>query len=152
MKTNLEHREEDALLAAVLGDENWQAASASLKTRAMAKYQRHQSLHKITRWTSALAMMVVAIGLAAQWSAKWSARQISSGTEKKAVPVESRPQDLTDDQLLAAFPEGSCFLAEVEGKKRLIFFDPDVERQYVWRVESEYTLNAQPSSSLASRN
>ncbi len=36
-----------------------------------------------------------------------------------------------DDALLAAFPRGSCFIAEVDGKKELIFFNPQLKRTYV---------------------
>ena len=41
----------------------------------------------------------------------------------------NEPRYLTDGELLALFPNGSCFLAEVDGKKELIFLDPEVERQ-----------------------
>jgi len=38
---------------------------------------------------------------------------------------------LTYGELIALFAPGSCFLAEVDGKKKLVFYDPNVERQYV---------------------
>ncbi len=44
-------------------------------------------------------------------------------------PAASHP--LTDRELLAAFPPGSCFLAEVNGKKVLVFSDPAIEKQYL---------------------
>jgi hypothetical protein len=53
---------------------------------------------------------------------------------KTAESPAARPENgkyLTDDELLALFPAGSCFLAEVDGKKKLVFFDPEVEREYV---------------------
>jgi hypothetical protein len=40
---------------------------------------------------------------------------------------------LTDAELVAAFPKGSCFIAEVDGKKELVFFDPKVEHACVAR-------------------
>jgi hypothetical protein len=42
---------------------------------------------------------------------------------------------MTDKELLASFPEGSCFLAEVDGKEELIFVDPNLERKYMGRPE-----------------
>jgi hypothetical protein len=35
--------------------------------------------------------------------------------------------------VFAPFPKGSCFIAEVDGKKELVFFDPKVERDFVAR-------------------
>jgi hypothetical protein len=40
---------------------------------------------------------------------------------------------LTDAELIAAFPKGSCFIAEVDGKKELIFLDPKAGHDYVAR-------------------
>jgi hypothetical protein len=39
-------------------------------------------------------------------------------------------RDLNDDELLAIFPEGSCFLAEVNGRKTLVFHDPAVRAKF----------------------
>ena len=44
-----------------------------------------------------------------------------------------KPRHLTDAELVAAFPKGSCFIAEVDGRKELVFLDPQVERTYVAR-------------------
>jgi len=44
-----------------------------------------------------------------------------------------KPRRLTDKELVAAFPKGSCFIAEVDGKKELVFLDPKLERTYVAR-------------------
>ena len=45
--------------------------------------------------------------------------------------ASDRPRFLTDQELVAAFPKGSCFIAEVDGKKELVFLDPEVQRMYV---------------------
>jgi hypothetical protein len=42
----------------------------------------------------------------------------------------SKVEILSDDELLALFPRGSCYLAEVNGQKRLIFRDPDLKKLY----------------------
>ena len=47
-----------------------------------------------------------------------------------------KPRRLTDQELVAAFPKGSCFIAEVDGKKELVFLDPKVEHMYVARSGS----------------
>lgn len=50
------------------------------------------------------------------------------------VSVQTAPKqntsELTDEQLLAVFPPGSCFIAEVNGKKTLVFHDPALRAHY----------------------
>jgi hypothetical protein len=52
----------------------------------------------------------------------------------QAPKAPDKPRHLTDQDLVAAFPKGSCFIAEVDGRKELVFFDPEVERTYVARL------------------
>ena len=42
-------------------------------------------------------------------------------------PIEG---ELNDQELVALFPEGSCFIAEVNGKKKLVFSDAAVRAQF----------------------
>jgi hypothetical protein len=51
----------------------------------------------------------------------------------EAPKTPDAPRRLTDEELVAAFPKGSCFIAEVDGKKELVFLDPKVQRTYVAR-------------------
>jgi hypothetical protein len=37
---------------------------------------------------------------------------------------------INDEQLLASFPPGSCYLAEVNGAKRLFFYDPNAKAKF----------------------
>ena len=48
-----------------------------------------------------------------------------SSTKGEGSPI------LDDQQLLQSFPPGSCFLAEVNGRKILVFTDPAVEKLYL---------------------
>jgi len=48
--------------------------------------------------------------------------------EERAAARASR--SLSDDQLLAVFPPGSCYFAEVEGRKVLVFKDEKVRQMY----------------------
>lgn len=50
--------------------------------------------------------------------------------EKAAAPAaapDEGPQYISEEELLAMFPQGSCTIAEVNGQKELIFFDRKVE-------------------------
>jgi hypothetical protein len=128
MKTNPDPHDEDPLLEAVLGDDGWQAANAAAKARALAAFQSRQRLRRMTRWGAGLAALAV---MAA--AAFWIAGPPGQAPQRLALKVpEPRPvKYLTDAELIALFPPGSCFLAEVDGRKKLIFFDPKVEREYV---------------------
>jgi hypothetical protein len=56
-------------------------------------------------------------------------------TESKrpaAVQAEAPTNDatLTDEQLLASFPANSCFIAEADGRKILVFRNPELRQKY----------------------
>jgi len=127
MKTNPDPHEEDALLEAVLRDDSWQAANATAKQEALGVFQARQRLRRLTRWGGAAAALAVAA------AACWIISQPDKTSPRAAVHIAGpNPiKYLTDDELLALFPPGSCFLAEVDGQKELVFFDPKVEREYV---------------------
>ncbi len=134
MKTNPDPDGEDALLEAVLRDDSWQAASAAGKAEALGVFQARQRVRRWTRRGGGLAALAVVAACAAHWlsgPAAPSGRWLAMG---RSAPPPARPEKsiyLTDAGLLALFPQGSCFLAEVDGKKKLVFFDPEVEREYI---------------------
>jgi hypothetical protein len=133
MKTNPDPDPEDPLLEAVLRDDRWQAANAAGKAQALGVFRARQRVRRWSRWAGGLAALAVAAACAAHWWAGPVAPAPPRLAEKAPAPP-ARPEKsiyLTDGQLLALFPEGSCFLAEVDGKKKLVFFDPKVEREYV---------------------
>ena len=133
MKTNPDPNEEDALLEAVLRDDSWQAANAASKAEALGVFQARQRVRRWTRRGGGLAALAVVVACAAHWLAGPSAPPPQLlVVNPPAPPVQpEKSLYLTDAELLALFPEGSCFLAEVDGKKKLVFFDPKVEREYV---------------------
>ncbi len=53
-----------------------------------------------------------------------------SASPPLAVKREASTQ-LSDDELLAAFPPGSCFIAEVGGKKRLVFRSDEMRAKFM---------------------
>ena len=55
----------------------------------------------------------------------------AQGTRTDASsPARSVAREINDEELLAIFPEGSCFIAEVNGKKTLVFSDPAVRARF----------------------
>ena len=135
MRTNSDPDRNDALLDATLRDETWQAANAAFKEQALRTFRVRQRVRRLTQWASSVAALAAAIAGVVYWfgpSAPAPRPIMVAHVEVPKTPDE--PRYLTDQELVAAFPKGSCFIAEVDGKKELIFFDPKVERTYVARA------------------
>jgi hypothetical protein len=50
--------------------------------------------------------------------------------EKESGATGIKIEMITDEQLIAAFPPGSCYIAEVNGQKQLFFRDSKVKEQF----------------------
>ncbi len=50
------------------------------------------------------------------------------------MPDTDTASPFSDEELLALFPRGSCILAEIDGRKELVFLDPKLERLYLSRA------------------
>ena len=134
MRTNIDPERDDALLDAMLRDESWQAASAAVKAQALQTFRTRQRVRRLARWTGSVAALVVAIVGVAHWFSRGTTPARPIMVAHITVPkAPDSPRHLTDAELVAAFPKGSCFIAEVDGRKELVFFDPEVERTYVAR-------------------
>jgi hypothetical protein len=135
MRTNSESERNDALLEAMLKDESWQAASANGKAKALGVFQVRQRRRRLTRWAGSVAALAALTAVVAHWPGQQPAptRPPIARTAPPASKASRNPRLLSDRELLAAFPKGSCFIAEVDGRKELVFFDPKVERAYMAR-------------------
>ena len=132
MNRNPDPEREDPLLDAVLRDENWQTTSASFKAEALGTFrarQRQRRLLRCTGWAMVLAAVVVG---AVHWFGHLAAPPRRLAVNQNGGPKESgNPRFLTDEELLASFPKGSCFLAEIDGQEELVFLDLGAERVFV---------------------
>jgi hypothetical protein len=136
MNTNPDSERDDILLDAVLGDEDWQAANAACKRQALQAFRARQRFRASVRWAGSTLVLAGIVACAAFW-ARHPAKSppqtaaISQPRETNAPPAAPPAHYLTDAQLLASFPKGSCFIAEVDGQKQLVFLDPKLERTYI---------------------
>jgi hypothetical protein len=135
MRTNPDPETEDALLDATLRDEAWLSVSTAFKAEALRTFRTRQRVRRLTRWAGSVAALAAVLAGLALWVGRPAPapRQVMVAlTQAPTAPDE--PRHLTDQDLVAAFPKGSCFIAEVDGRKELVFFDPEVERTYVARL------------------
>jgi hypothetical protein len=134
MRTNPDPEREDALLDATLRDETWQAASAAFKAEALRTFRSRQRVRRLTRWGCGVAALAAVLTGVAHWVGRPAPtpRQVMVALTQ-APKAPDKPRQLTDQDLVAAFPKGSCFIAEVDGRKELIFLDPKLEHTYVAR-------------------
>jgi hypothetical protein len=135
MRMNPDPERDDALLDAMLRDETWEAASATFKAGALRTFRTRQRVSRLTRWAGSVAALAAVLAGVVHWVDRPTPapRQVMVALTQ-ASKAPDKPRHMTDQDLVAAFPKGSCFIAEVDGRKELVFFDPEVERTYVARL------------------
>ena len=97
---------------------------------------RRRRVLRRTRQVLALFVILILPG-AAVWRAaiQQNQRQVLTRSLPAAAARKEKIQILSDDQLLALFPNTPVALASVGGKKRLLFPRPGDEARYITRVE-----------------
>ena len=132
--------EKRRLLNEVLRTDSFDAFSGQLKERAWAEFRRARFIRRIALISSAAAVVTALVtgGLLFRASERNKTRSLATtrvGTEAMrptAVQAEASANDamLTDEQLLAVFPADSCFIAEADGRKILVFRSPELRQKY----------------------
>ena len=100
------------------------------KEKALAAF-RQARLWKRVGLISRLAAVVAVLAGGAFLTHLLKNSPVPPVNELASQPVAAPLPTLTDDQLLASFPANTCFLAEVDGRKILVFVDPEVQKKYV---------------------
>jgi hypothetical protein len=124
MKTDREPNDIDGLLNAVLGDDEWRTLNGALKNEAVAAMgatrRRRRLLFRMGQAACAAALLI---------GAGWWLLPPAPG-HGRAVTMSGQPtlpgtgkQFISEEEMLAMFPAGSCVVAEVNGQKTLVFFD-----------------------------
>ena len=132
------------LLNDVLQDETETGAEApeAAKQHVLAAFRRGRFLRRIamvSRWAAVIVVLAVGSflfhGPLTKNGFPGQPGPGVPGPPKNAPVTEavvSAPlPTLTDEQLLASFPRDTCYLAEVEGRKILVFADSNDRRKYL---------------------
>jgi hypothetical protein len=124
MKTPNDPKEEVALLDAILADADWDATQAAMQRKAAVSLRGHRRRRNLWAWTCRAGLVAVLAG-ACWWH--WRPRTDGMARLPEDNAHASAPRvvirSFTDEQLLGMFPEGSCLIAEVDGKPKLIVLD-----------------------------
>lgn len=134
MKTEREPNEIDGLLNAVLADDEWRILNSALKNEALAAIgaarRRRRLLFRMGQAACAAALL-----MGAGWWLLPPApghRSVATVSGQPASPGTGK-QFVSEEEMLAMFPAGSCIVAEVNGQKTLVFFDAKkAEDGFVW--------------------
>jgi hypothetical protein len=124
MKNPSKSNKADALVDVVLADEAWQNLNSCLKCEALAALGVHRRNRRLRLWFGQAACAVVLLLAAAWWLAP--APPNPGPVARTSGPPSTRstqPQFISEEEMLALFPPGSCVVAEVNGQKELVFFD-----------------------------
>jgi hypothetical protein len=122
------------LLDAVLSDEHWNAVSSSIRHEALQVVQRRRKQRKVRIAMLQAFCLLGVLSSVVYWSVI-SARQTKTAnlpqheTQTTAIGnggnADLKSHLISEAQMLAMFPPGSCLLAEVNGQKELVFLEPE---------------------------
>src|SRR5258705_4337524 len=102
------------------------------KQAALAAFRRARFVRRLGR-AGALVALAGAVIIGVVFSQRDSASHIQAVQQRDSAAGQREVATLTDEGLLASFPPNSCFLAEVDGRKVLVFVDPVVEKEVLHR-------------------
>jgi len=114
----------EALLNAVLADDDWQALNGTLKREALAAFGVERRRPRLRRSLEHAACMATLLAWVGWWlcSAIPGPAPIAQKPGRIGLSAVGKPF-ISEEQMLAMFPAGSCVVAEIDGQKELVFFD-----------------------------
>jgi hypothetical protein len=120
-----------------LADESWESYHAQLRIEGLVALRRAKRFRNCRDLGAKFSALVIVIA-AAWWSlsprnANSPGRGISQQLPGEANPsvasAYNSAQYITEEQMLAMFPKGSCVLAELNGRKELVMLDDGGRRR-----------------------
>jgi hypothetical protein len=140
--------EQSKLLDALLADETWDTHSGHLQNNAIATVRARKKARARRTFaiqTMAVLAVVGAISLVLTRPERgWLSRSsnefagtpdLSSAAPSAPSPPAAHVTYISEDQMLAMFPQGSCVLAEIDGQKQLVLLDRAAIRHSIDQAE-----------------
>ena len=132
---NAEPDERERLLRDVLGGESFETFNAESKQQAMVAFRRAHLIRRALTtagMAGVIGLVAVASMMAYQWHGRQAAREGISQIASANTSGATKPELISEEQLVALFPAESCFVAEVDGKKLLVFRSAELRKQYLY--------------------
>ena len=142
--------EKENLLDDVLQGDSFDAYSSHLRNKSLLAFRRRRQFRQMR--SGALGLLaIMLVGLFTFWTSENREHanvelSATSNNQQNHLPMpgpvpvpDENPLPATNDlhlsdaELLDLFPPGSCFLAEGDGRKILVFTDENVKREYFGR-------------------
>jgi hypothetical protein len=128
-KTNIEGK---GILDAVLTDEHWQTMSGELRHQALGALRQARRRRQVRAQIGQTIFAVALLGSTAWWFhspiSKTTLNE-NAAIEPQLAVAKTSSRYISEEEMLAMFPRGSCVVAEVDGHKELVFFDAEAARK-----------------------
>jgi hypothetical protein len=123
-----------SVLAEVIHDVSFAEHDAACRIRAISAFRKQQRMKALRQVTLIAASILMIAYIGSLFSRKDKAIEVKVVVPAEVPSAETASSEstnlLTDEELLAAFPPGSCYLAEVNGQKVLLFHDEKVRAKF----------------------
>jgi hypothetical protein len=123
MKTEADVYPDTPVLEAAIADETFSSFAASLQQAGIRAVRHHRHIRQVQ---IALAQLTCVVGLATLfWFTRSEPQQLAhvAPVIAPATHGAASAHYISEAQMLAMFPNGSCALAEVNGRKELVFLE-----------------------------
>jgi len=131
MNNHFKNEEHGNLIHRALADEGWTAFDTQLRKDALRSFTASKRRRRIA-FVATQAAAILFLAGALTWGLAHSPRPLPAPESAIAANTEkaspSFPNLITEEQMLAMFPPGSCVLAEINGEKQLVFLDAKMAR------------------------
>lgn len=121
MKNVPEPNDGDALLNAVLMDGDWHSLKCALKREALAAVKQTRRKRRLLLGSGQAVCAAMLLVGAGWWLRAPASREVPR--VETVVQSVAGGRFISEEEMLAMFPAGSCVVAEVDGQKELVFFD-----------------------------
>ncbi len=127
MNNRSDRSENHALIDGALADEAWSAFDSRLRHDALCSFaaaknrRRTQSL--ALRICALLLLPIAVIFLTLRSDSTSKLTSVSNNNPLNPPPAAPRSV-VSEQEMLAMFPPGSCLIAEINGQRQLVFLDP----------------------------
>jgi len=134
MKKDREPNDVDGLLNAVLTDDDWRALNFSLRREALAAVGAARRRRRLLLCLGQVACAAALLIGAGRWLLPATPGNVPvPETSGRSVSARTEGPFISEEEMLAMFPPGSCVVAEVNGQKTLLFFDAKkAEEGFAW--------------------